>query len=131
MVIDTPGERIDVLVIDDEPVVRFTMVEVLRASGLKVAHAADALMALTKLSMSSVGAIVLDIKLPGLDGFGFLDAVPEPPPVVVVSGGVWDDEVAARRGKVFACVRKPIDASSLIALVGDALGAPQGDPAVA
>jgi len=78
-----------------------------------------------------VGAIVLDIKLPGLDGFGFLDAVEQPPPVVVLSGGVWDDEVAAWSAKVFAYVRKPITAAALIDLVGDALADPSARPACA
>jgi len=117
-----------VLVVDDEPIVRFLTAEVLRTSGMRVAVAPDAPTALTQLSESSVGAIVLDIKLPGLDGFGLLDSVAQLPPVVVVSGGKWDQEVAARGAKVFAYARKPIDANALIALVGRALGGPQVRP---
>ena len=122
------SDQIDVLVVDDEPIVRFLTAEVLRTSGMSVAVAADAPAALTQLSESAVGTIVLDIKLPGIDGFGFLDSVSQLPPVVVLSGGEWDREVAARGAKVFAYARKPIDASALIALVWGALHGPQTRP---
>ena len=122
------GKRIDVLVVDDDPIVRFLTVEVLRASGWTVDAAPDGLTALDQLSNSSVRAIILDIRMPGLNGLGFLDSVKEPPPVVVLTGGSWDDEIATRSAKVFAHVRKPIEPSALIGLIGEALAESPMDP---
>jgi two-component system, OmpR family, response regulator MprA len=57
-----------VLVVDDDPDVRASLVRALRYAGLDVATAADGAEALASLSRSPADLIVLDVLMPMLDG---------------------------------------------------------------
>ena len=59
-----------VLVVEDDPHLAAGVVENLRAEGYEVATAADGLAALAWLRREGCALIVLDVMLPGLDGFG-------------------------------------------------------------
>ncbi len=61
------GKR--VLVVDDEPNVRETVAINLRREGLEVEFASDGLEAIEKARSSKPDVVVLDIMLPGIDGF--------------------------------------------------------------
>jgi two-component system, OmpR family, response regulator MprA len=58
-----------ILVVDDEPDVRKTLETALELEGHRVVTASDGLDALARLGHWSVDAIVLDVMMPGLDGF--------------------------------------------------------------
>jgi CheY-like chemotaxis protein len=57
-----------VLVVDDYQDAREMYAEYLRASGFRVAEAADGLEAVTKAGELSPDLILMDLSLPGLDG---------------------------------------------------------------
>jgi len=59
-----------VLVVEDDPHLAAGVSENLRAEGYEVASAADGEQALGWLGANSCGLIVLDVMLPGIDGFG-------------------------------------------------------------
>ena len=59
-----------VLVVEDDPHLAAGVSENLRAEGYEVASAADGEQALAWLGANSCGLIVLDVMLPGIDGFG-------------------------------------------------------------
>jgi DNA-binding NtrC family response regulator len=61
-----PGSR--VLIVDDEERYRMTLMKLLRAGGQEVQAVADALQALELLSKESFDVILLDVKMPGMDG---------------------------------------------------------------
>lgn len=61
------GKRI--LVVDDEPIVRETVGINLRREGLDVEFASEGLEAIEKARSSNPDVVVLDIMLPGIDGF--------------------------------------------------------------
>lgn len=61
------GKR--VLIVDDEPNVRETVAINLRREGLDVEFASDGLEAIEKARSSRPDVVVLDIMLPGIDGF--------------------------------------------------------------
>ena len=61
-----------VLVIDDDPKLRALLVEYLGARGMSVEGAADGASGLARCKAGGVDAVVLDVMLPGLDGFEVL-----------------------------------------------------------
>src|SRR5258707_14287718 len=80
-----------VLVVDDEAVVRELLVSVLRQYSLTVDVARDGREALAFIKGHQYAAIVLDLLMPVLDGFGVLDGLKErgstPAPAVLVITG--------------------------------------------
>jgi CheY-like chemotaxis protein len=106
-----------VLVVDDDGDVRRSCAEVLRTAGYRVVEAEHGLAALEHLKSSDVGAVVLDVFMPGLDGLSVLDEIENPPPVVLLTAHVYDDEVIARRSKVSLYVQKPIAPLALLEVV--------------
>jgi len=80
----------DVLVVEDHVDSAETIITALRHAGHDVRHALDGEAALAALVEKVPDAIVLDIRLPVLDGIGFMDVVRsylrwKDIPVVVVS----------------------------------------------
>jgi two-component system, NtrC family, nitrogen regulation response regulator NtrX len=65
--------------------VRETTAELLREAGHSVIEVADGVEGLVRLNERPVDVIVLDLRMPRLDGIGFLERCTSPPPVVVVS----------------------------------------------
>lgn len=59
----------DVLLVDDEDLVRKVVRVVLEAEGHQVTEAADGPQALAALEASPHDAIVLDLMIPGMDGY--------------------------------------------------------------
>jgi CheY-like chemotaxis protein len=117
--------QVDVLVIDDEDNVRSSICEILGTVGISTGQAADGMDALQRLSGTRVGALVLDVRMPRLDGLGLLDRLPDPPPTVLVSAYSIDEEVRDRLGeKVFAYLQKPFRPDELLTAVSSALGRP-------
>ena len=61
-----------ILVVDDEASVRTGMAQVLSQQGLAVTTAADAAQALAHLARQPFAVVLLDIKLPDMDGMQLL-----------------------------------------------------------
>jgi CheY-like chemotaxis protein/nitrogen-specific signal transduction histidine kinase len=85
------AERSSVLVVDDDHALRRLVVETLARDGGELREAADGTEALAMIAASQPDVLVLDLKMPGLDGFGVLDRLLERPetrglPVVVLTG---------------------------------------------
>ncbi len=117
-----------VLVADDDFGVRTTVAEILRRAGYEVLEVADGQAALEALRRHSVGLCLLDIRIPLLDGIGVLDAIDDPPTVLLISAFSVDPETRARvGGKVFRYLRKPVPALHLLQVVAEASA--RGDPA--
>ena len=76
---------LDVLVVDDSAVVREVMRRILAdASGIRAEFAADAILALDKMRQRRPDVILLDLTLPRMDGFAFLERVMSSPKIVVL-----------------------------------------------
>src|SRR5579875_1770137 len=70
------GERL-VLVVDDDPDVVSLLRDFLEIEGLAVVGAGDRREALTKLEGQSIACVILDVMLPGADGFEIARAIRE------------------------------------------------------
>lgn len=117
-----------VLVVEDEPDVRSSVVDILRGAGYRVAEAADGAEALDLLSgPAEVGAVLLDLRLPRMDGVTLVDRLEDPPPIVVVSSHSPDAGEQARMGpKVVAVLKKPVHPDVLLERLGSVLGGKDG-----
>ena len=81
-------ERRKILVVDDDQTVRNLLQRTLEEAGYDVVIAVNGLEALEKVSQSDLSLILLDIIMPGLDGFEVLDRLRqyENIPVIMLSG---------------------------------------------
>ena len=106
-----------VLVVDDDPAIRAFMSLALRMEGFVVDTAADGAEALDKARHSHPDAIVLDLKMPGMDGCDFIKAWRAEPavtqaPVLAMSAG--DPRLGPDEPGVQAFLAKPFDLETLI-----------------
>jgi two-component system, response regulator, stage 0 sporulation protein F len=67
--------KIKLLVVDDEENIRMLFKEELEEEGYQVEAASNGLEALEKLKGSSFDLVVLDIKMPGMDGIQALNEI--------------------------------------------------------
>ena len=61
------------LVVDDDETLRRLVVETLARDGRELREAADGLEALVMIAARPPDVLVLDLSMPGLDGFGVLE----------------------------------------------------------
>jgi PAS domain S-box-containing protein len=78
----TPAPPARLLVIDDEPAVRETLARVLEDSGYEVATVGDGTAALEALKAEAFDLILCDMRMPGLSGPAFYEAVLDHDPAV-------------------------------------------------
>jgi phosphoserine phosphatase RsbU/P len=106
------GDVATVLIIDDDKYVRRAFRRELERGGIQVLEAEDGASGLRNFRARVPSAVVLDLRMPGLDGLDVLSSlVEESPetPVVVVSGeGTMTDVVEALRRGAWDFVSKPV-----------------------
>ena len=91
MVSDCSDNQKHVLIVDDDQIIRLLMRESLEAAGFRVEEAEDGEQALVLLIDSTPDLIMLDVMLPGIDGFEVCARVRDNPerkdiPIVLVTG---------------------------------------------
>src|SRR6185369_5157555 len=99
-----------VLIIDDEEAVCWALERALAREGHKVAVAASVEQARTVLNRVEPDVIVLDIRLPGVDGLTalgqFHERLPHVPVIVVTAFGNLETAVRAVEGGAFDYLTK-------------------------
>jgi signal transduction histidine kinase/DNA-binding response OmpR family regulator len=85
-----PVERGSVLVVDDDATLRRLVVETLARDGRELREASNGLDALVAIAAQRPDVLILDLMMPGLDGFGVLEQLRDRPetrrlPVVVLT----------------------------------------------
>jgi CheY-like chemotaxis protein len=114
-----------VLVVEDDEQLRQLYRTALTMSGYQVREARSGFEALRMLDSSPVDIVVLDLMLPGVDGFMVRDELASSPgtrsiPIVIVTGASGDLEYL----DVPCLLRKPITAEQLLLAVRRCLGSP-------
>lgn len=122
------NSELSVLVVDDEKNIRRTLKMVLEAEGYEVKTAESAETAFRLLAEEPVDCILMDIKLPGIDGITALEKVKNQKneiagvPVIMISGHASvSDAVAATRLGAFDFFEKPLDRHRVLVSVRNAL----------
>jgi DNA-binding response OmpR family regulator len=109
-------------VVEDDAAIRRLVVMVLQRNGYRVDFAADGLEAVLKLGIAEFDVIVLDLMMPNLDGFTFLNTFAENDPAVlrkVIVTSAASPAVMRERLVLepFAVLPKPFDINDLVAKV--------------
>jgi len=114
-----------VLVVDDEFSVRDSLESWFKKDGYRVASAADAMEALRKLQEGGWDVVLLDIKMPGMDGLELQRRIHELDPELVVimitAFASVETAVQALKEGAFDYVTKPVDPDELSHLVRRAI----------
>jgi DNA-binding response OmpR family regulator len=110
-----------VLVVDDDPAIRGLLADALREEGYSVDLAAHGREALEAMRARRPSTVVLDLMMPTMDGFSFMEAchneqLCENVPIVVVSA-VHEALQRVREVPIHACIAKPFDLDELIRTV--------------
>ncbi len=101
------------LIVDDEPLIRESLFEILRIQGYSVRIAATAEEALELMAQEPSDIILTDMKLPKMSGIELLEAVKEKYPqtgVILITGyGSIETAVDAMKKGAFDYITKPIN----------------------
>ena len=121
-----------VLLVEDEDQLRRVMKDLLEREGYTVAEARDGVQALDQVDRHAPDLILLDLNLPGLDGYGVLAQLRSRPatsgiPVIVLTAkGDEDNEVRVFELGADDFLTKPVRARALSARLEAVLGRRRG-----
>jgi DNA-binding response OmpR family regulator len=123
------GENLthSVLVVDDEPMARTLLRLMLVRAGFEVLEAADGLDALSKVKVQLPDVMILDVMMPGMDGFAVCEALRQEAetaelPIIMLSAKT--DVNSVRKGLEAGATKyltKPVSPDELTQNVRDAL----------
>lgn len=120
------GRSCRVLLVEDDATVAEVVVRLLERQGHRVRHAAHGLEALAELAQESYDAMLLDLDLPGVDGFQVAQLVRqhEKPgqrlPIIAVTARTGGDEEArSRAAGMDRFLRKPLTGEQLARILAD------------
>ena len=115
------AERERILVCDDDPRMRDTIVEAMAAERMDVDSSDRAVYAIQRIMRTSYRALILDLKLPGLGGLDAISVVKRfdaSLPIIVMTGHAsYEVEQAARAAGIFYYLVKPFNLDELVAAV--------------
>jgi DNA-binding response OmpR family regulator len=115
-----------ILVVDDDPAIRQLLTDVLEMDGYEVSIAVDGLAAVREVQASSPDFVILDVMMPGLDGFGVLGTIRaqpgEPVPVLMLTAAAESDASSrAWASGVDYYLAKPFTADAVLDLLDGVL----------
>lgn len=111
-----------VLVVEDDDAIRTLLVAALRREPFEVDAANDGEAALRLTQNCEYAVIVLDLMMPRINGFDFLEAFRKASPAarsVIFIVTAFDDSMVGNfePGQVHAIIRKPFDVPQLVTMV--------------
>jgi DNA-binding NtrC family response regulator len=113
-----------VLVVDDEPLIRWAVREILEDAGYAVVEAGSAREAMTRVAEADghpVAIALLDLRLPDSDDLSLLRRVrgeaPKCQVIIMTAHGTPEILRDAMRAGAFGTISKPFDLSSIVGLV--------------
>jgi two-component system, NtrC family, nitrogen regulation response regulator NtrX len=115
----------NVLIVDDETPIRRTLKEILEFEKFKVDEASDGLECLVQLKKAQYDVILMDIKMPKMDGMEALERIqtlaPDTPVIMISGHANIDTAVEAVKKGAFDFISKPPDLNRLLITVRNAL----------
>jgi two-component system nitrogen regulation response regulator GlnG len=120
-----------ILVVDDEEAVCWALERALKSQGHSVAVAPSAEDAFRRAGQQRPHAVILDVRLPGMDGLAALGKLRQlthnAPVIVITAFGNLDTAVRAVEGGAFDYLAKPFDLDQALDAVARALRVPQSE----
>lgn len=106
-------DKIKILIVDDEPLIRESLYEILRIEGYGVFMAVSGEAAVDTLKKVEVNIVVTDFKLPGMNGVELLEVIKRVSPkteIILITGyGSIETAVDAMKKGAFDYITKPIN----------------------
>jgi len=126
------AKRPTILVVDDDEALADVLSRRLNQQGFDTLLADCGELALAKARSESPALIVLDLRLPDMDGFSICQELADSPatcqiPVIILSGMERPDII--RRSRAAGCcyfVRKPYDPNAMLVLIRQAINEASG-----
>lgn len=113
------------LIVDDEESIRHTLKEIFEFEKFEVEEAADGKEGLHKILNNNYDLVILDIKMPKMDGMEVMDEVAKAGvdvPIVMLSGhGNIDTAVEAVKKGAYDYISKPPDLNRLLITIRNAM----------
>lgn len=101
-----------ILVVDDEPLVRDLLKEVLKTEGYEVAIAEDGLAASKEVKKQEIDLVITDVRIPKLDGIELLKEIKRISSstlvVVITAYGTIENAVEAMKNGAYDYITKPV-----------------------
>lgn len=121
--------RKKILIVEDEPEVRATLVDQIRSFGYDAAGAADAETALAMLrGGETIDLVITDMRLPGMNGIDLLGEIKRAGlavPVVLLTGHCSVETFLHSQSRgAYEYVNKPVRATELKRIIGTAVAPP-------
>lgn len=114
-----------ILIVDDELIVRDSLSKWFTEDGYTIGTAENAVAALQQLQSHKWDIILLDIKMPGMDGMELQQRIrevdPSPTIIFITAHASVDTAVQALKSGAFDYVTKPVDPDYLSHLISNAL----------
>ncbi|OGR84926.1 MAG: hypothetical protein A2901_01525 [Elusimicrobia bacterium RIFCSPLOWO2_01_FULL_54_10] len=117
--------RVNILVVDDQASMRLTLKGILAKRGYEVYVAEDGLKALEEIKKRDYGLVIMDIKMPGLNGVDAYIKIKEinpKVPVIMMTAFALEDEIrrAIHEG-AYAVLYKPFDMERILEVIGECI----------
>jgi CheY-like chemotaxis protein/anti-sigma regulatory factor (Ser/Thr protein kinase) len=123
-----------ILIVEDERATRLFLSEVLKAAGFHVSTAANGATGLKRARSAEFDLLLTDIWMPRMNGLELLAHLRSKPTsarvVVMTSDGTPETLLRAIREHAYQYITKPVDPSSLVELVQDAVSASPSSPPI-
>ena len=120
-----PIPKARILVVDDEPTVRAVITRALALMGYRVDEAASGSQALARLSLVPYDLMLLDLRMPGMDGVQVMKWVEEAQPgllvIVLTAHASLESAIAAVRAGAANYLLKPCSIRDIQAAIARAL----------
>ena len=111
----------NILVVDDEPVARQSLTDILKLEGYHVAAAPNGQMAVEYVRTHPVDLMIVDLRMPGMDGLDVIQVVnqvsPETEVILLTAYGSTDTAIRALRLRIHDYLLKPASPTQVIASI--------------
>jgi two-component system cell cycle response regulator len=111
-------EKLQILIIDDDPGLRKTLADILTANGYETAAAKDGREGLELLNRYSVNLALIDLGLPDISGIDLLERIKAGSPfteaIVLTGNATLDSAIEATNRGAFSYIVKPYEPEQLL-----------------
>ncbi|MBE0670486.1 MAG: response regulator transcription factor [Anaerolineales bacterium] len=111
----------NILVVDDEPVARQSLTDILKLEGYIVASAPNGQAAVEYIRTHNVDLLIVDLKMPGMDGLEVVQVVnqvsPETEVILLTAYGSTETAIQALRLRIHDYLLKPASPAQILSTV--------------
>jgi len=113
--------KYNILVVDDEPIARQSLTDILKLEGYAVNSAPNGQAAVEHIRVHPIDLLIVDLKMPGMDGLEVVQVVnqisPETEVILLTAFGSTETAIQALRLRIHDYLLKPASPAQVIATV--------------